>query len=163
MSARWLLAMCGPAAVCAVPAVCKGRGEVCGQSREGDKPSVTAGLQEVFLTPHHLAIAMEYAAGGDLSEYVQANKLPGVRTHTRSAQLEQQAGLLSHRCGIGWILAGRCATAARQLTAVAQSLIRYADGHPGVGRAVAVPAAAHSRGLLPPPGHRQPRHQGGVQ
>ena len=37
-------------------------------------------LQEVFLTPHHLAIAMEYAAGGDLSEYVQANKLPGVRT-----------------------------------------------------------------------------------
>jgi len=32
----------------------------------------------VFLTPHHLAIAMEYAAGGDLSEYVQANKLPGV-------------------------------------------------------------------------------------
>lgn len=36
-------------------------------------------LQEVFLTSHHLAIAMEYAAGGDLSEYVQANKLPGVR------------------------------------------------------------------------------------
>lgn len=43
------------------------------------KMVLTAGLQEVFLTPHHLAIAMEYAAGGDLSEYVQANKLPGVR------------------------------------------------------------------------------------
>jgi len=37
-------------------------------------------LQEVFLTPHHLAIAMEYAAGGDLSESVQKNKLPGVST-----------------------------------------------------------------------------------
>ena len=32
----------------------------------------------MFLTPHHLAIGMEFAAGGDLSEYVQANKLPGV-------------------------------------------------------------------------------------
>ncbi len=28
--------------------------------------------------PHHLAISMEYAAGGDLSEYVQDNKLAGV-------------------------------------------------------------------------------------
>ena len=36
-------------------------------------------VQEVFLTRNHVAISMEYAAGGDLSEYVQANKLPGVR------------------------------------------------------------------------------------
>ena len=30
------------------------------------------------MTPHHLAIAMEYAPGGDLSEYVDACKRAGV-------------------------------------------------------------------------------------
>ena len=35
--------------------------------------------QEVFMTPYHLAIAMEYAPGGDLSEYVDACKRAGVR------------------------------------------------------------------------------------
>lgn len=35
-------------------------------------------LKEVFLTPHHLAIAMEYAAGGDLSDVVQRCRLPGM-------------------------------------------------------------------------------------
>lgn len=28
------------------------------------------GLEEVFLTPYHLGIAMEYANGGDLSDYI---------------------------------------------------------------------------------------------
>lgn len=32
------------------------------------------------MTPHHLAIAMEYAPGGDLSEYVDACKRAGVRS-----------------------------------------------------------------------------------
>ncbi len=36
--------------------------------------------QEVFMTQHHLAIAMEYAPGGDLSEYVDACKRAGVRS-----------------------------------------------------------------------------------
>ena len=31
------------------------------------------------MTPQHLAIAMEYAPGGDLSEYVDACKRAGVR------------------------------------------------------------------------------------
>ena len=34
--------------------------------------------QEVFMTDRHLAIAMEYAPGGDLSEYVDACKRAGV-------------------------------------------------------------------------------------
>ena len=36
-------------------------------------------LQEVFLTPHHLAIAMEYAPGGDLSLLVDQCRARGVR------------------------------------------------------------------------------------
>ncbi len=28
------------------------------------------GLEEVFLTPYHLGIAMEYSNGGDLSDYI---------------------------------------------------------------------------------------------
>ena len=48
--------------------------------RADDHATWCSALQEVFLTPHHLAIAMEYAAGGDLSESVQKNKLPGVST-----------------------------------------------------------------------------------
>ena len=35
-------------------------------------------LQEVFLTPHHLAIAMEYAPGGDLSLLVDQCRARGV-------------------------------------------------------------------------------------
>ena len=35
--------------------------------------------QEVFLTQHHLAIAMEFVEGGDLAQYVQEHRLPGVR------------------------------------------------------------------------------------
>ena len=39
----------------------------------------TTAPQEVFLTQHHLGIAMEYAPGGDLAQFVQQNRLPGVR------------------------------------------------------------------------------------
>jgi serine/threonine-protein kinase SRK2 len=61
-------------------------------------------LKEVFLTPHHLAIAMEYAAGGDLSEYVQANKLPGMGILESDARWLFQQLLIAvdycHRLGI---------------------------------------------------------------
>ena len=40
------------------------------------QPLVAA--QEVFLTPHHLAIAMEYAPGGDLSLLVDQCRARGV-------------------------------------------------------------------------------------
>ena len=33
-------------------------------------------FREIFLTPVHLAIVMEYAAGGDMFEYVIKHKLP---------------------------------------------------------------------------------------
>ena len=36
-------------------------------------------LQEVFLTKHHLAIALEYADGGDLSEFIDERAQQGVR------------------------------------------------------------------------------------
>jgi len=36
-------------------------------------------LQEVFLTSHHLGIAMEYADGGDLSQYIDDESQRGVR------------------------------------------------------------------------------------
>ena len=35
-------------------------------------------LQEVFLTPHHLGIAMEYVDGGDLAQWVQMHRIPDV-------------------------------------------------------------------------------------
>ncbi len=35
--------------------------------------------QEVFLTPHHLGIAMEYVEGGDLAQWVQTHRIPEVR------------------------------------------------------------------------------------
>ncbi len=37
-------------------------------------------MQEVFLTPHHLGIAMEYVDGGDLAQWVQMHRIPDVRT-----------------------------------------------------------------------------------
>lgn len=43
--------------------------------------ALTAGLpclQEVFLTPHHLGIAMEYVDGGDLAQWVQMHRIPDV-------------------------------------------------------------------------------------
>lgn len=36
--------------------------------------------QEVFLTTHHLGIALEYADGGDLSEYIDNHAQQGVST-----------------------------------------------------------------------------------
>ncbi len=41
------------------------------------------------MTQHHLAIAMEYAPGGDLSEYVDACKRAGVRFLTCTACLSK--------------------------------------------------------------------------
>jgi hypothetical protein len=41
-------------------------------------------LQEVFLTQHHLGIAMEFVEGGDLAQYVQEHRLPGVCLHQDS-------------------------------------------------------------------------------
>ena len=44
------------------------------------------GLEEVFLTPYHLGIAMEYANGGDLSDYIADHVNRKVRRHcTRSS------------------------------------------------------------------------------
>jgi hypothetical protein len=39
-------------------------------------------LQEVFLTPHHLGIAMEYVDGGDLAQWVQMHRIPDVSAGT---------------------------------------------------------------------------------
>lgn len=50
-------------------------------------------MQEVFLTPHHLGIAMEYVDGGDLAQWVQMHRIPDVRTFLLSAL--QAAGLPS--------------------------------------------------------------------
>ena len=33
----------------------------------------------MFLTQHHLGIAMEFVEGGDLAQYVQEHRMPGVR------------------------------------------------------------------------------------
>ncbi len=42
--------------------------------------AVDSFLQEVFLTQHHLGIAMEFVEGGDLAQYVQEHRMPGVRS-----------------------------------------------------------------------------------
>lgn len=61
-------------------------------------------LKEVFLTPNHLAISMEYAAGGDLSEYVQAHRLHGMGILESDARWVFQQLLVAvdycHRLGI---------------------------------------------------------------
>ena len=44
-------------------------------------------LREVFLTEQHLAVAMEYADGGDLSEYIDQQYQRGVRNITASRSL----------------------------------------------------------------------------
>jgi hypothetical protein len=41
--------------------------------------------QEVFLTTHHLGIALEYADGGDLSEYIDNHAQQGVSMRSSSA------------------------------------------------------------------------------
>lgn len=43
------------------------------------------------MTKHHLAIAMEYAPGGDLSEYVDACKRAGVSGHSLFAGMSASA------------------------------------------------------------------------
>ncbi len=49
-----------------------------GRGLRGGRGGAGRGPQEVFMTDRHLAIAMEYAPGGDLSEYVDACKRAGV-------------------------------------------------------------------------------------
>lgn len=46
----------------------------CGWLGRNVSPSVTSCCPQVFLTPHYLAIVMEFAAGGDMFEYVIKNK-----------------------------------------------------------------------------------------
>jgi len=36
-------------------------------------------LQEVFVTQHHVALVMEYANGGDLSQYIERCMITEVR------------------------------------------------------------------------------------
>jgi serine/threonine protein kinase len=52
-------------------------------------------LREVFLTEHHLAVAMEYADGGDLSEYIDQQYQRGVRQRPRPLAV---APLLGRAC-----------------------------------------------------------------
>lgn len=58
-------------------------------------------FKEVFLTPHHLAIAMEFAAGGDLFEYLKSRggKLPEVHARWFFQQL-MVALDYCHRMGV---------------------------------------------------------------
>lgn len=65
-----------PAAVHAFAASC---GTPAGRSCAGRCAQVHPNIvqfREIFLTPVHLAIVMEYAAGGDMFEYVIKHKLP---------------------------------------------------------------------------------------
>ena len=56
---------------------------------DGQLPS-----QEVFLTPHHLGIAMEYVEGGDLAQWVQTHRIPEVRgTPNAWASTPELAGI----------------------------------------------------------------------
>ena len=48
------------------------------------------------MTPHHLAIAMEYAPGGDLSEYVDACKRAGVCFPQHASIAHITTGQLAH-------------------------------------------------------------------
>jgi serine/threonine protein kinase len=54
------------------------------------------GLEEVFLTPYHLGIAMEYANGGDLSDYIADHvnrKVRRVQTLQHTAALGESQAL----------------------------------------------------------------------
>ena len=68
-------------------------------------------FREIFLTPVHLAIVMEYAAGGDMFEYVIKHKLPahgqGLMEEAARAFFQQLIVALEfcHELGI----ANRCA------------------------------------------------------
>lgn len=54
-------------------------------------------LREVFITPSHLGIAMEYCAGGDLQQYMQSR--PGCRVPEDEARwLFQQLMVGLHYC-----------------------------------------------------------------
>ncbi len=72
-----------------------------------------AQFREIFLTPVHLAIVMEFAAGGDMFEYVIRHKLPqhgqGLPEDTARAFFQQLMIALEfcHELGI----ANRCACA----------------------------------------------------
>ncbi|KAK9827959.1 hypothetical protein WJX81_001199, partial [Elliptochloris bilobata] len=63
-------------------------------------------FREIFLTPVHLAIVMEYAAGGDMFEYVIKHKLPahgqGLLEHAARTFFQQLVVALEfcHELGI---------------------------------------------------------------
>ncbi len=50
-------------------------------------------LQEVFLTAHHLGVALEYADGGDLSEYIDNHAQNGVRLPMNPPRVSDAARL----------------------------------------------------------------------
>lgn len=69
----------------------------------GQHPNIVQ-LKEVFLTPHHLGIAMEYVDGGDLARWVQVHRIPEQGLPESNARwLFQQIALavdFCHRLGI---------------------------------------------------------------
>ena len=102
---------CFPAAVCALrqaAALLQGAhfAGCCAQVH----PNIVQ-FREIFLTPVHLAIVMEYAAGGDMFEYVIKHKLPahgqGLLEHSARTFFQQLIVALEfcHELGI----ANRCA------------------------------------------------------
>ena len=48
--------------------------QTCGRVGMNVHPQLPLAVVQVFLTPHYLAIVMEFAAGGDMFEYVIKNK-----------------------------------------------------------------------------------------
>ena len=77
-------------------------------------------FREIFLTPVHLAIVMEFAAGGDMFEYVIKQKMPqhgqGLVENSARAFFQQLIIALDfcHELGI----ANRCLTAASACAAL---------------------------------------------
>ena len=48
-------------------------------------------FKEIFLTPNHMAIAMEYAPGGDMFQYVKRSSGLKVRTHRFADSIHSSA------------------------------------------------------------------------
>lgn len=55
-------------------------------------------LQEVFLTEHHLAIAMDFADGGNLSQHIDDLKSQGVRHLLLQNPAASTLSILSSGC-----------------------------------------------------------------
>ena len=86
-------------------------------------------FREIFLTPVHLAIVMEYAAGGDMFEYVIKHKLPahgqGLLEHSARTFFQQLIVALEfcHELGI----ANRCASLGMVTPGQSPSLACHAE------------------------------------